>query len=153
MAWLQAHQVPTAEPIAVFETRRFGLLRRAILVTAACPGTAADALLPTLAPTEQTDLARAIGRLVGSLHRLGFRDGNLDLRNLLAHRRPDGWCVAKIDSPRFRLRRPGPAADRWTRRDWARLSPQLQPYDLAAVARAAAAMAPIHDPGHTAAGR
>lgn len=143
MAWLRGHQVPTAEPIAVLETRRFGVLRRAILITAACPGAAADTLLPTLDPAEQADLAHAIGRLVGTLHRLGFRDGNLDLRNLLAHRRPDGWCVAKIDSPRFRLRRPGLAEDRWTRRDWARLSPQLQPYGLAAVARAAASMAPI----------
>lgn len=143
MAWLRAHQVPTAAPIAVLETRRFGLLRRAILVTAAFPGTAADTLLPTLAPAEQVDLARAIGRLVGILHRLGFRDGNLDLRNLIVQRHDDGWCVAKIDSPRFRLCRPGPTEDRWTRRDWARLSPQLQRYGLAAVVREAAAAAPI----------
>lgn len=146
MAWMLAHQLPTAEPIAVFETRRFGLLRRAVLITAACPGTSADALLPTLAPAGQADLARAIGRLVGTLHRLGFRDGNLDLRNLLASRHAGDWCVAKIDSPRFRLSRPGPVADRWARRDWARLSPQLQQYGLAAEARAAAATAARPDP-------
>lgn len=149
MAWLRAHEVPTADPIAVLETRRFGLLRRAVLVTAAFPGTAADTLLPTLAPAEQVDLARAIGRLVGTLHRLGFRDGNLDLRNLLAHRHTDGWCIAKIDSPRFRLCRPGPTEDRRTRLDWTRLSPQLQQYGLAAEARAAASTAPRPGPTST----
>ena len=149
MTWLRGHQVPTAEPIAVLETRRFGLLRRAILVTAACPGIAADVLLPTLAPAGQAALARAIGRLVGTLHRLGFRDGNLDLRNLLAHHHANDWCVAKIDSPRFRRCRPGPAEDRWTRRDWARLSPQLQQYGLAAEARAAASTATSAGPAST----
>lgn len=142
MTWMRGHGLPTAEPIAVLETRRFGFLRRAVLITAAFPGTAADTLLPTLEHAEQTDLAHAIGRLVGTLHRLGFRDGNLDLRNLVADRRSDGWCVAKIDSPRFRLRRPGTAEDRWTRRDWARLLPHLQPYGLAEVARAAASTPP-----------
>ena len=152
MAWLRAHELPTADPIAVLETRRFGLLRRAVLVSAAFPGTAADTLLATLAPAEQVDLARAIGRLVGSLHRRGFRDGNLDLRNLIVQRHTDSWCVAKIDSPRYRLCRPGPGEDRWTRRDWARLSPQLQQYGLAAEARAAASKALVPDTRQTSGG-
>ena len=63
-----------------------------------------------------------------------------DLRNLLAKRCPDGsWHIVKIDSPRHVLRRPGIYEDALTRADWARLLPQLTPFDLANAVRQAAA--------------
>lgn len=139
LLWMRAHGFPCPAPIGVVETRRFGFLCRAILITAAFPGESVEALLPGLSSSDRTALGRAIGALVGHLHRLGFRDRNLDTRNLLAYRRVgDEWCVAKIDSPRFRLRRAGAVVDSLTRADWQRLLPQLVPYGLAEVAREAA---------------
>ena len=35
-------------------------------------------------------------------HRAGFRDRNLDLRNLIVEREGEHWNVTKIDSPRWR---------------------------------------------------
>src|SRR5690606_36891604 len=125
LAWMAAHGLSAPAPIAVFERRRFGLLARAVLVTAASPGTTASDCLPELPPDERFAAAAAIGAFVASLHALGFRDRNLDLRNLLVQRRPGGgWLVEKIDSPRHRLRR-GAGPDALSRADWQRLLPQL----------------------------
>jgi hypothetical protein len=138
LAWLQARGFPGPRVAGLVEWRRFGLLARALLVTEAWPGVALDTLLPTLSPDSRQHLAHALGRFVGALHRLGFRDRNLDLRNLLAAATADGgFLIAKIDSGRHRLVRPGPPRDRLARADWARLLPQLRPFGLDAVARAA----------------
>lgn len=83
-------------------------------------------------------VAAAIGELVGRLHHLGFRDRNLDLRNLLVQRTAEGWQIAKIDSPRWRLVRPGARIDAATRADWLRLGPQLAAFGVLEAARAAA---------------
>jgi hypothetical protein len=134
-AWLRAHGLASAEPLLAFEHRRLGLLARATLVTAAFPGKPVDAILARLAPVERPPLAEAVAAFVARAHALGFRDRNLDLRNLLAHRTPAGaWQVAKIDSPRYRLRRPGAADDALARADWARLLPQLAAFGLGDVA-------------------
>lgn len=139
MAWMRLHAVPSATPVGVLEARRFGFLRRAILLTEGFVGASVASLLPELASTDREALGTAIGALVGRLHALGFRDRNLDTRNLLATRNGNGpWCVVKIDSPRFVLRRPGAADDALAAADWARLLPQLEPFGIAAVARRAA---------------
>ncbi len=116
-----------------------GLLARATLVTTAFDGTPADQLLAQLNPGERRELAQAIGRLVGRLHSLGFRDRNLDLRNLLVARDGATFVVAKIDSPRFRLRAAGRTGDDLARADWARLLPQLAVWGVAGDAQSAAA--------------
>lgn len=139
LRWQQLQGLEGPEPLAVLVWRHFGFVRRATLVTTAFPGAPADAVLPALDARSRAEVALAIGRLVGQLHRLGFRDGNLDLRNLLVRRDERGCHVAKIDSPRFRLRRPGPAEDRLARADWRRLLPQLAAFGLDEVARRAAA--------------
>lgn len=138
LRWLRAREVPAPEPVLVGEHRTFGFLARAVLVTAAFAGEPVDAWLDQLDPTARRELALAVGRLVGRLHRLGFRDRNLDLRNLLARRDAAGnWVVAKLDSPRHRLRAPG-RADRLVQADWERLLPQLARYGVDTIARAAA---------------
>ncbi len=152
LMWMVAHELPCPAPIGVVETRHLGFLRRTILITAAFPGESVETLLPSLSATDRTALGLAIGALVGTLHRLGFRDRNLDTRNLLAHRtdptdRSDaGWCVAKIDSPRFRLRQAGSVDDALTRADWRRLLPQLVPHGLAEAAREGARLHSVVQP-------
>jgi hypothetical protein len=122
LAWMRAAGFPAAVGLCVAEDRRLGFLRRAVLVTRAVAGERVDALLARLDARSAGELLRAVARAVEAWHRRGYRDRNLDLRNLLARAAPGGgWEVVKIDSPRFRLRRPGPAVDRLAREDWARL--------------------------------
>lgn len=126
MQWMQRQGLPTATPLAVWEQRSFGWLTRAILLTEAWQGQAVANLLTVLPAAAAEQLAAAVGMAVARLHQLGFRDRNLDARNLLARRTPDGaWMVAKIDSPRHFLRSPGPPADRAAAADWQRLLPQF----------------------------
>lgn len=138
LVWLRQHGFDAPTPLAALVWRRWGFVRRATLVTEAFPGTAAAQLLPTLPTAERIEAARAIGTTVGRLHRLGWRDRNLDLRNLLLAAGHDGWRVAKIDSPRFVLVRPGRDDDRLACADWLRLAPQLAALGLAEAARGAA---------------
>jgi hypothetical protein len=126
LAWLVANGFPTAAPLAVLERRTLGFVRQAVLITGAAEGTAADSFLASSPCSEREEVGAAILAFVARLHRAGFRDGNLDLRNLLVQRSAEGgWRIAKIDSPRFRLRRPGTQVDRLVRRDRQRLLPQL----------------------------
>jgi hypothetical protein len=137
--WMRAQEIPTADPVGVLENRAWGLLHRAVLITRTFPGTSVCLLLPDLPPPERRELGRAVGELVGRLHRAGFRDRNLDPRNLLARRTDTGnWCVVKIDSPRYVLRREGDTEDALTRADWARLLPQLADFGIADSTYAAA---------------
>jgi len=72
-------------------------------------------------------LVGVIHRYVSELHAAGYRDGNMDLRNLLARRIDTGtWQVAKIDSPRYRVTAPGPRRDQAVRRDLTRLANSLR---------------------------
>ena len=126
LCWMRERGFAAPEPMAVLEQRRFGVLRRAVLVTEAWPGTPLPELLATTATGERDALLRTLEATVESLHREGFRDGNLDLRNLLARQTEDGsWEVAKIDSPRHRLVAAGGHHDRRARDDWERLSRSL----------------------------
>jgi hypothetical protein len=138
LQWLRAKGLLAPRPLAVLVARTAGFVRRATLVTAAFPGRPASELLPELPAAERIALATAIVALVQRLHELGFRDRNLDLRNLLAAPGDGGWTVAKIDSPRHRIVAPGAAADRLTRADWRRLSPQLDAFGVGGAAVAAA---------------
>jgi hypothetical protein len=130
LLWMRAQALAAPEPLLVAERRRHGLLRRAVLVTEAYPGTALDRLLPSLAPADRDDLLRGLEQFVDGLHRRGFRDRNLDLRNLLARRLGAAWEIVKIDSPRHRLTVPGPAHDRHARADWDRLSSSMREVGL-----------------------
>jgi hypothetical protein len=67
---------------------------------------------------------------VAKLHRLGFRDGNLDLRNLLLANDRSQLVLTKIDSPRYRIVRAGKAHDARARADWDRLRPQLRVFEI-----------------------
>ena len=138
LAWLDRTGFTVPSVLGVHETRSLGLLTRAILVTSAWPGDRVDRWLEAATPTERLEIAAALGQLVGRLHHLGFRDGNLDLRNLLGRRAGSTIALAKIDSPRFRLRPPGRTDDRLTRADWRRLTPQIERFGIAAEVVAAA---------------
>jgi hypothetical protein len=131
--------VPVPNVTGVVEHRRLGFVATAILVTEAWPGEPVDAWLDRLPEPDCRQLAAELGRFVAHLHRLGFRDGNLDLRNLLARRAGDGFRLTKIDSPRYRIVRSGTRHDRLRAADWARLLPQLRARGLADAALAAAA--------------
>jgi len=133
LQWLAEHGLPSARPLLVAEWRVAGFLERATLVTAACDGAPADRWLAEQDAGDRRAGVAAIRSFVDELHRLGFRDRNLDLRNLLVRRLPDGELqVRKIDSPRFVLTRPGRADDRLARADRERLEPQLRAFDDAA---------------------
>ena len=138
--WMRQRGLPAPEPIAALEWRRFGFLVRATLVSTAAPGEPAAVVLPRLPQGDRAELARAIGTLVRRLHALGFRDRNLDLRNLVVHCSHGEWAIAKIDSPRHRLVPPGRPTDSLAREDWARLLPQLEALGVAAAACRAAGM-------------
>lgn len=125
LKWLRAHGFEAPAGLAVVEARQLGFLRRATLVTAAWPGRPLDQLLPELSDDDRHVLLGELRHLVERLHGAGFRDGNLDLRNLLARRNLGSWEIAKIDSPRFRLVAAGQTLDRWARQDWQRLRDSL----------------------------
>lgn len=126
LRWLRQHGFGAPTCVGVVEQRRLGWLHWAVLVTANWPGEPVDRILAT-APDARAGLVAALLAFVRALHAAGFRDRNLDLRNLLA-RRDDasGWQLCKLDSPRFRLRPAGRANDALARADWARLLPQLR---------------------------
>ena len=139
LLWLTQQGFPGPRPVVVLEARRWKLLTMAVLVTVAWPGENLDRLLPQLAPARRLQLAKELGQLVANLHRRGFRDRNLDLRNVLARERPDqSFELCKIDSGRFRIVAAGAHEDALARADWDRLLPQLEPFGLAAVVRDAA---------------
>ncbi len=130
MRWLRSHAFPAAEPLLVWELRRYGLLHRALLVTARVAGEPLDRLLPRLPPAECADLLGSLRAWLDRLHAAGFRDRNLDLRNLIAERIPAAgepaprWRITKIDSPRWRLRGSS-TDDRLARQDRQRLDAGL----------------------------
>jgi hypothetical protein len=141
LAWLIGAGFEAPRVRAVVESRVLGALSRAVLVTEAWPGAPLSTLLPTLPTAQQSDLLAQLNAFVTRLHAAGFRDGNLDLRNLLA--RPEGaaWEFAKIDSPRFRIVAPNLRDDVLARADWQRLAGSLReaglevpPGDLAGAA-------------------
>lgn len=141
LSWLRTHGFAAPEPVGWEEFRTFGLLRRAILVTAAFPGRRLDAVLRELQTPARAEVGVALGVFVARLHAAGFRDGNLDLRNLLLHDDRSTLTFAKIDSPKFRLARTGSKEDPWVRADWKRLLPQLAPFALTEIVRDAATAA------------
>lgn len=130
LLWLLERGLGEVAPAAVVEWRTpcwlgpFGLLRRAVLVTRTWSGNAAGVALTQLPASQRTALLDALVAHVDRLHAAGFRDGNLDLRNVLVRPGAEGsWQCTKIDSPRWHVgARPRDAA--W-RGDWDRLIPQL----------------------------
>ena len=135
LTWLRTHGFAAPEPLACLESRRLGFLQQATLITSAFDGAAADQILPTADTTTKRDLAAAIGAFVRALHERGFRDRNLDLRNLLIQQHNEQITIAKIDSPRFRLVQPGRREDSLATADWNRLLPQLAQFGIADQAR------------------
>ena len=112
------------------EHRVRGFVRRATILTSAVTGRTAEDLLRNADERSRVATARVIGHFVRALHRAGFRDRNLDLRNLIV----DGDRVTKIDSPRHRLVEPGDHNDALRRADWDRLLPQLAAFGVDRVA-------------------
>ncbi len=135
LKWLRAHGFGGPQGLAVVEARRLGFLRRATLVTAAWPGQSVDRLLPGLGHQDRATLIADLRCFVDRLHREGFRDRNLDLRNLLARRNlreyQREWEIVKIDSPRFRLVAAGEPDDRLARQDRQRLAASLEALGVA----------------------
>lgn len=131
--WLSRHGFPTPGEYACFEWRSFGFVRQATLVTTAAPGLPADRMLEGALEAEREALAATIARYVRRLHELGFRDRNLDLRNLIV----DGDRITNIDSPRHRIVRAGATDDALAAADWQRLLPQLDAFGMRAAALAA----------------
>jgi hypothetical protein len=131
LTWLREHGFSAPLPLCCIEWRSCSFLVRATLVTSAEPGRAANLLLQDCSPADRQNIASAIGRFVCALHRSGFRDRNLDLRNLLIHQRGSHYRVAKIDSPRHRIVAAGRANDRLAAADWQRLLPQLAEFGVA----------------------
>lgn len=91
------------EPLLVAEWRSGPLLRRALIVTGAAPGRPLDELWPDLTPSERDGIRRQLGRAVEALHAAGYRDRNLDPRNLIVESRDGTTRITKIDSPRYRV--------------------------------------------------
>lgn len=131
LTWLREHGFVAPEPLACFEWRRLGFLARATVLTAAFGGEAADQILPTADAKNRREIAAAIGAFVTAIHERGFRDRNLDLRNLLVQQQEGQITIAKIDSPRFRLVQPGRRDDALATADWNRLLPQLAQFGVA----------------------
>ncbi|MEZ5964931.1 MAG: lipopolysaccharide kinase InaA family protein [Planctomycetota bacterium] len=125
LLWLRSHGFFAPAPLAVVEARRFGVLHAALLLTEPVEGEPLHQVLPRLAHSSQAAILRALRTHVTALHEAGFRDRNLDLRNILLVGDAAAPRFAKIDSPRHRLRRRGAGADSLTRADWRRLTDSL----------------------------
>lgn len=130
LTWMRQQGFPAPRPVAALERRVAGFVRCAVLITEPWPGTDLATLLPTLPKADRTQLRHDLCAAIGALHDAGYRDGNLDLRNLLARRIADRWEIAKIDSPKFRIVAPGRGMDRRRRADWDRLEPQLAAFGM-----------------------
>ena len=125
-AWMTKHDFPAPRHFACMEQRVAGFVRRATILSSEVAGHTAEHLLRGADEHTRLAAARAVGQFVGTLHRAGFRDRNLDLRNLIV----DGDRVTKIDSPRHRLVQPGDRDDALRRADWDRLLPQLAAFGV-----------------------
>lgn len=133
LRWFVQHGFHSVTPLLVAElrTRKLRVLHRACIVTEAWGDGSLDALLPTLDADSRIRVLEAVGQQVHAWHAAGWRDRNLDPRNLLVdglenESATDELRVAKIDSPRFRLAKPTPRpADTASRHDWERLNSGL----------------------------
>ena len=141
LQWFRQHNFPTPAFAGFAEVRRLGWLRRAVLVTQKFPGRDLASLLPEAEQSDRDAIGGCIGTFVRRMHELGFRDRNLDLRNLLLADDRSSLAIAKIDSPRHRFVPRGAANDRLARADWMRLLPQLDAFGIAATALRAAGLA------------
>jgi tRNA A-37 threonylcarbamoyl transferase component Bud32 len=102
--------LPVPEPLA-WGARRGPLFRReAFLATRALEGAErADAFLArlhTLPRREQSAALRAAGETVAALHKAGYSDGTMALRNLLVRRDGGAYKVFKVDCAKGRFRIP-----------------------------------------------
>lgn len=131
LQWLSEQGFGGPRVLAVGERRTRGWLCRGVLVTEAWPGESMATLLPQLTEVDRTIVLRELRRFVQRLHAAGFRDRNLDLRNVLAQRESTGWSLAKIDSPRHRILPDADPEDALARADWTRLGTSLQKLGLA----------------------
>jgi len=129
LEWLSDHGFGGPRVRAVLEQRWMGWLCRGVLVTEAWPGENVASLLPRLSQTDRATLGAELRCFVQLLHDAGFRDRNLDLRNILVRREPSAWCFAKIDSPRHRIPKDARPDDALARADWTRLAASLDELD------------------------
>ncbi len=139
LRWFASAGIATPRSVGFIESRSLGWVVRCLIATEGFPGRDLATLLPTEPRAECEAIGMAVGAFVARIHRLGFRDGNLDLRNLLLADDRAKLVIAKIDSPKHRIVRAGHAGDRLARNDWSRLLPQLRAFGMAEAALAGAA--------------
>lgn len=132
MQWLLDRGLGAPEPVLLCEVRSLGFLWRASIATRAVPGERIDRLLPRLHAQAASALLRALRTWVDRAHAAGFRDRNLDLRNLIAvcatqapSGEPTDWSICKLDSPRFQIVSPAASTDTLAAADLARLGRSL----------------------------
>lgn len=130
-AWLRARGFAAPRVLVLAELRRLGVLHAALIVTEAIAGEPLDQVLPRLGASRRDEVLRALRNFVHELHRSGFRDRNLDLRNVLLLAGNTAPAFAKVDSPRFRIVAPGVGDDRLAQEDWRRLTASLASLGLA----------------------
>lgn len=125
IVWLRCHGFHAPEAVAVAEARKLGVLHAAVVLTRAVAGAPLTTVLPRLDPAARDALLGHLKHFVSALHEAGFRDRNLDLRNILVQGSADAPWFTKIDSPRYRVRAAHRAGDRLARADWRRLHASL----------------------------
>ena len=127
--WLLARGFAAARPLLLAEQRGFSGVRVAVVATETVVGERLDQWLPVVDESRRRDVLRALAAWVEELHGAGFRDRNLDLRNLILLP-GDRRRFAKVDSPRFVITKSkGP--DALSRADVARLTASLAAIGLA----------------------
>lgn len=136
LLWLKSHGFNAPNPLLVFECRSFCMLSLAVLVTSAGAGVRLDDHLSQVDDAGKHRTLAGLVQFVKSLHAAGFRDRNLDPRNILVAPAPgngvgtfEGYSFTKIDSPRYRLVAPGTGTDALADADWTRLRKGLDQVD------------------------
>ena len=105
LARLRGMGIPTPDPVAILEMRRFRALRACALATVWVGGAVTlDHFLLQASSTQVRRISLSLAELVARMHRGGYADGDLHLRNLLVEvdastpGEPAGK-ILKIDSP------------------------------------------------------
>jgi len=123
---LRSRHVPTPEPLAFLERRRFGLLKSSYYVTQALP--AADSLdhfveqrFSEWRPDEKRAFIRRLAGQLKNAHRQGMLHGDLKAKNILVAANDSGAeKIRFIDLDAVRLRHAASLSERY--RDLARLN-------------------------------
>ncbi|MCU0722521.1 MAG: lipopolysaccharide kinase InaA family protein [Planctomycetes bacterium] len=107
---LREKGLPVPEPLAWGARRGLLFRREAFLATRAIDGAErADAFLARLGSLPRKDRSaavRAAAEAVAALHKAGYTDGTMALRNLLLRKEDGAWKAFKVDCAKGRFRIP-----------------------------------------------